>query len=177
MRCNFNSCANRCEEKFDSWSLCMVFGVTKMEINWLRARTTALAVNVRYGYVAGYLMFWHMTVSKYNAPDFEVGRGPTQSIITCSNGWPKAGMGHNGVTLIIWFGLPITWQVWPARLFLKKGMPQNAVVSFRNPHVTGFTRNTLSQNFSGTIIWYTGSPINPSPCDNHLYNNTSFWMT
>lgn len=64
----------------------------KTEMNWESALTELVVID-RRGYAAGYLVAWHMTVKRYYIPDIERGRGPTQSMIMCSNGSPMADIG------------------------------------------------------------------------------------
>ena len=72
----------------------------------------ALEVIDLKGIASGKRVEEHIIVSKYWCPDFDLGSGPTQSIITLLKGSEKAGIGLSGAFGIFWLGLPITWQVW-----------------------------------------------------------------
>lgn len=56
----------------------MTCGIPKTEMNWDRALTTALVEIECSGYAVGYLVVWHMTVNKYEHPDFDGDKEPTQ---------------------------------------------------------------------------------------------------
>lgn len=54
----------------------------------------------------------HIMVSKNWLPSFDLGKGPTQSKIICSNYTQMTGIGINGAGGIFLFGLPVTWHTW-----------------------------------------------------------------
>ncbi len=58
----------------------------------------------------------HIIVRMYSCPDFDLGRGPTQSINKRSKGSLMTGIGRKGATGSFWLGLPAIWQKvhdWP----------------------------------------------------------------
>lgn len=64
-----------------------------------RAKTglqTFFAVMLRNGNVSGYLDARHIIVSRYSLPDFDFGKGPTQSTWTLENTSPKTGIDCSG---------------------------------------------------------------------------------
>ena len=87
------------------------FRSPKVEKNLVSALRTWLAVIWRNGTASGNLVAAHMIVNKYWLPDFDLGRGPTQSTMTRSKG-SVTGIGCNGAGGIVWLGFPVTWQMW-----------------------------------------------------------------
>lgn len=49
-----------------------------------------------------------LAVNRYSEPDLDLGKGPTKSMIKCSNGLPNQGIGQSGAGLMDSFGLPVT---------------------------------------------------------------------
>jgi hypothetical protein len=74
--------------------------------NFVKAFTTRGAVIMRRGIASGKRLSVHIIVSKNWLPDLDLGNGPTQSTITCSNGSPREGIGERGAWGIDWFGFP-----------------------------------------------------------------------
>ena len=48
------------------------------------------------GIASGNLENLSMMVNRYSAPELDLGRGPTISMMICSNGSPTEGMGTRG---------------------------------------------------------------------------------
>lgn len=57
-----------------------------------------LAVILHSGTASGKRVDVHMMVSKYLFPVYVLGSGPTQSTVTHSNGSPRVGIGHKGIS-------------------------------------------------------------------------------
>uniref|UniRef100_A0A673ZVD4 Regulatory associated protein of MTOR complex 1 n=1 Tax=Salmo trutta TaxID=8032 RepID=A0A673ZVD4_SALTR len=87
---------NSFDIKLDPWSVWITLGSPNVEKNFTSAFTTVLAVIVRRGIASGYRVALHIIVSKNWLPDLVFGNGPTQSIITFSNGSPTTGIGQSG---------------------------------------------------------------------------------
>ena len=65
----------------------------------------------RRGMASGNLELAHIIVNKYRFPDFVLGKGPTQSIITRSNGLSLMVMGLSGAIAMPVLGFPAFWPV------------------------------------------------------------------
>ena len=69
-------------------------------------RPTFFVDMARRGMASGNLELAHIIVNKYRFPDFVFGKGPTQSIITRSNGLSLMVMGLSGAIAMPGLGFP-----------------------------------------------------------------------
>lgn len=70
---NFKTSPNKLEVKFLSWSDWMMRGISNTE---MKAFKTNLAVRKCNRYGAGYLVTWHITVTKYSFSAFDLRKRP-----------------------------------------------------------------------------------------------------
>lgn len=71
----------------------------------MSALLTTGAVTLHRGTASGNLV--EARDSKNWLPDLVLGKGPTQSTITLSNGSPITGMGQSGAGGTAWLGFPV----------------------------------------------------------------------
>ncbi len=98
--------------KLVPWSVWITLGRPKVEKNLIRLLIIVLAVIVRRGIASRYRVALHIMVSRNWLPVRVFGNGPTQSIITRSNGSPITGIGWSGTRGSGWFTFPVSWHTW-----------------------------------------------------------------
>lgn len=101
-------CAKTLDIKIDPWSVWIRFGNPKVEKNLIKAFTSVLALNVHNEAASGTHLAAHIMVTRYWWPAIVLGKGPTQSIMKCSNSSPSTGIRCVGARGITWFGFPVT---------------------------------------------------------------------